>query len=262
MNTFLSSLLLVVTAASMLLAQEKTFSLYAATGYGFPLGGRYIGSSDERVQGALIESKDIYLNYGRGIKAEGGVIIDIMPKLGVQAGVEFSGGLPRYIKKDKTTNVAGDVTTTNAENRTALLGFKAVLLPRARIFDLLDIFTGAGLGLYLPFSSYKSVEEDLPVVGPTGTAIIEAKYEHLPTVALIGTLGAEFPLSESFILTADMTFQAMNVTITKVKITRDDADPTNVGTINYELNATDRNEPPKTPGSNLAVRVGFRVPLF
>jgi hypothetical protein len=249
-------------------SQQKPFSLFADVGYGFPFGGESIGPSNTFSGGNATPTKtrDVYLNYGTGIKAEAGAAYDLMKNVGLQAGFDFSGSAPRATVKTLSSNTVAGITTLDtitATYRYALVGVKCRIVPRFTVFDLFDMYTGVGIGLYFPSSEYnlKNVLVASSTTGTVKTTQTEhRKYTFDPSFGLTGAVGAEYPLLESLILTGEICFQAQSLTITKEDIDQSDfiATTTNY----YQYNVADRAAPPKVPASNWSIRFGVRVPLF
>ena len=126
---------------------DARFDIYGICGYGVPIGGYYIGSS-QKVQnvGTVLEEKDHYLNYGKGLHLEAGV--NIMTMKNVKAQVSFS-----YTRNIPSTKIEFENVTVSEFNNedkysTNLFGFKALLMPYFNAFDLIEMYTGVGVGFF------------------------------------------------------------------------------------------------------------------
>lgn len=237
----------------------KTLSLFTSVGYGFAVGGKWIGSSDKFNNNLdPSESHDVYLNAGRGLKFDVGAFYRMMQNVDVKACFAFTGSVPRTTTTTEAT--AGTVITKTVDTyKYATFGINALVVPRFTVFDLLDVFAGIGMGLAFPVSSS---EEVTTINAGTTTTTTTTKIEdsNLPEPVFIGELGAEYPIIKELILSCAVNIEAMTVTTTKQVVTQ--VESNDVTTINYEDHATDRAPTPATPATNVSIRLGVRVPIF
>jgi hypothetical protein len=232
---------------------EKKFDLYATTGYGFGVGGRNVGASQTFNGLTLTKREDHYQNFGWGIKIEGGADYLLMDNLYAQGGLCFNIGVPWI------DNVSDDGTTkTTTGYRWSTFGIKALLKPTFKLLDLFDVYTGFGLGLCFAFSS-----ADITQTTPTTTYSVKAIDSNTPGLVFIGSLGAEYPLNEYCIMYGELYCEQMSFTTTKTTYSNASPGGPYIDHIDYyQEDVTDRPPPPKTPGTNIAIRAGVRFPIF
>ena len=232
---------------------EKKFDLYLTTGYGFGVGGNYIGMSQTKVGGLPTMEEDHYQNFGWGIKLDGGVDYLLMDKLYVQGGLCVNFGVPGI--SNVLDDGAGSKTTVNYGWST--FGIKALVKPTFQLFDLFDVYTGFGLGLYFAMSG-----ADIKSTTLGGDFSSKAVDNNNPALAFIGSLGIEYPLNENIILFGELYCEMMSFTTTKTAYSNSTAPFYIDHIVYYQEDVTDRNPPPKTPGTNIAIRAGVRFPIF
>lgn len=256
---------------------EKKFSLYLAVGAGFSLGGEYVGPSLELVEqngppaNNIVEIDDEYLNLGRGLKIDLGATYRFLEHVDVVAGLNLSLGVP-YTSVEQTytdNTITPSFSSSLIEDyKHTQVGLKVLLQPRFKAFDLFDVYIGGGLGLY--FTSV-SIEREYSSAGVRYTETVDVDVK--AALPFIGRIGAEYPIADRLVIFLDGMYEAMNVTLQKVSLDGTstfpgtgtdqgglDRDPTTVET--FEKDATDRNAPTKYPASNIAIRLGVRIPLF
>ena len=70
-------------------------------------------------------------------------------------------------------------------------------------------------------------------------------------------------ISDKIAIYLDATYEAMNVTVQKIKYEETSFTPNPaVGVIDFDKDDITDPAPPKIPASNLAIRLGVRIPLF
>jgi len=251
---FLISILFLIINNINSYAEQKTFDLYLTTGYGFGAGGRFIGSSQTYDGLTLVSRKDHYQNFGQGIKIEAGMDYLASEKLYVQAGFSYSIGVP--IIEQKITAVG---TSTDIKYSWSTIGIKALAKPTFQLLDLFDVYAGFGIGLYFAISSC-----DIKVVAGSVENTAKGEDSNNPAFAIIGSLGLEYPIVENVIAFFEVYSEQMSFTTTKTEYTHSSfsTGPYTNHTEYYQKDVTDREPPPKIPGSNVALRIGVRVPIF
>jgi opacity protein-like surface antigen len=241
------------TSYSASLDTDSRFGLFAALGYGFPVGGRYLGDSElsREAGGDPVEEEDHFINVGQGMKIEAGVSYRFLERVRARVGVQFSGGVPRVEIVEENP---ARVTTENY--RWAMWGIKALVVPRFEVLELLDMYTGAGLGVFFTSASYN--------VTRTGGLTAQVDFENSPTIGFLGLFGVDFPIADNIVLFGELNLEAMRVTTREARIHDSDFDhgEYRAETIYYEDDATDREPRPRTPGTNVALRAGVRFDLF
>jgi hypothetical protein len=239
---------------------EKKFDLYVTTGYGFGVGGSYFEPS-QTYNPALIKREDHYRNFGWGIKLDGGADYMLMDKLYVQGGLCFNFGVPGITSVvDNPPLYLGSKTTVNYGWTT--FGIKALVKPTFQLFDLFNVYTGFGLGLFFAMS-YADIKSSTPV-GDYSAKSVDANN---PALAFIGCLGAEYPLNENIILYGELYCEQMSFTTTSTTYSNSTFAGAHGGdydnrTVFYHEDEAGSPQPPKTPGTNVAIRAGVRFPIF
>jgi hypothetical protein len=243
------------STASSSSSTDMKFSTYLAVGAGFSRGGDFVGKSrDIRTVGgadSYTNSDDEYLNLGHGLKIDVGASYRFLEHVDGLLGFNISLGVPRCDVETTTTFQAPALPTVVDEDvfHNAQFGFKLLVQPRFTVFSLIDVYVGGGIGLY-----WTSFSEDVKSTTGATTVTTTTDYGTKATVPFIGVLGAEYPLSKRFILFLDLTYEAMNVTVDKMKV--------GSVTTKYKRDSNDNNFENRIPASNVALRVGLRVPLF
>jgi len=231
---------------------SKKFSLLFSTGWGFGIGGvNNAGQVDLRSvtrdgSGNPIESKDYYLNFASGFRLGGGIQYRIMDNVDSRLEFQFTAGIPKMKVKDIDPTRPGQPEITDTYTRN-LFGMRLLALPAFRLFNLIDMHAGVGIGLFFASFTYERTGEPY-----------EGYLKTLPAFAFSGCIDMDYPIAEYFALFGGFSFDAMSFT---VKTQRETDDP---AVIHFEKNSIAPNEPtpPKIPGSNWAITVGARIPLF
>jgi hypothetical protein len=227
-------------------------SFSARIGYGLRIGGSsYVGSVEGETKiygtdGELIENKDHYLNYGQGLKAELAGNIELMRHVGAEVILAYTGNIPRtIIKHDSPTDKWKETW------RQASFGVKVMAVPRFRIIELIDMDLGFGAGIFFTRLSFT---DNSPA------AVNDGYIKTWPGIAFCGRIGAEFPLSESFAITAALSTETVAYTIKERRETRSSLvyqSDSNRGSLSSNVE-----RPEKIPGSNLALQLGARISIF
>jgi hypothetical protein len=243
--------MIVVSTATVLFAQgmtdknSKDFSLCGSLAYGFGVGGQWIDESVKYNGAAIQDKSDKYLNYGDGFKLELGGMYKLMEYLDAQAVFSYNAGVPSIEAVNQNVVPGTQVTNTYKTNT---FGIKAMVLPRVKILDLLDMYTGFGLGLYFGWLSWTNSE-----------TTFDGNYKTSPALAFCGTIGANYPVYNDLILYGEIALEQMSFTITSI-LSALDGRQTN---FEQDSKATSGVLPPdKIPGSNVAFRVGVKFPIF
>lgn len=245
---------------------DKKFSLFYSLGAGFSIGGASgvpeFGSleSGQRVDGNLQEIEDEYVNLGRGLKMDLGAAYKFHDHVQVLAAMALTIGLPKAGYKFETVNTTATTSSSESlEVTNSQFGLKVLLAPTFRIFELLDVYVAVGPGIYWNSVGYEYIEES--TIGSTTTREEETgTVEVKPSFPFIGMLGVEYPVADRLVLYLDACYEAMNVTVEEVKAEKSTFNDPTLET--YEKDDLTRSPPPKIPASNVAIRLGVRVPLF
>ena len=236
-------------------SKEKKFDLFLTTGYGFGVGGYQDSTQDFSATYSpnVTSREDHYRNFGWGIKIEGGADYKLMDHVYGQAALNYSFSA---VPGTKNVHDLTGVGTSSVDYHWSIFGIKAGIKPTFQILDLLDIYTNFGIGLY-----FASSGADLEATAAGITSTSKAKDSNTPSLTFISAIGAEYPITESVILYAEINCEQMSFTTTKTEYTQSTGAFDN-RVVNYEEGATDRPPPPKIPGTNVALRVGVRFPIF
>jgi opacity protein-like surface antigen len=238
-------------------AADKKMHLFLDIGYGFGVGGEIVGTSTEIRNGSMLKQDDLYLNYGQGIKIDGGASYRLLPSMDAQLGIQFSGGVPPVTENDKT-ELGAVTTTTEGKFHRSQLGFTLQGAPRFTVADLLDAYVRAGIGLFFTFSSQDWTTSSTGL----GTVTTKVDESNAATLGFVAGMGAEYPLTDILALYGELGFDMMTVRLKERTTTiTSDPNPTPDKDI-YEKDATDRDTPPKIPGSNFNVRIGVKVGIL
>jgi hypothetical protein len=221
---------------------SKTISLCGSIAYGFGMGGQWIDQSVSINGLAVQERSDKYLNYGDGFKLELGGLYKLMENLDGQAVFCYNSGTPSI--KAVTQRVNSLVTNIYSAD---MLGFKVMALPRVKIFDLLDMYTGFGMGLYFASLSWTN-----------SATTYQGNFRTSPALAFCGSIGVNYPVYNDLIVYGEIAIEQMSFTRTS-KLDAETGDQT---TYEQDSNANNITAPDKIPGSNIAFRVGVKFPIF
>lgn len=244
-------IILVLSMATALFAQDKSnrsskaFSLCGSIAYGFGMGGQLIDTSKKiDNQSTLQEKSGKYLNYGDGFKLELGGIYKLMENLDAQAVLSYNAGVPTISAVYENAETSTSFSNTYKANT---FGIKAMVLPRVKIFDLLDMYTGFGIGLY--FASLSWTYSETTVKGYFTTS---------PAIAFCGAIGVNYPVYNDLVVYGEMAIEQMNFTVTNILNAKDGK----LTTYEQDSQANNIQPPSKIPGSNVAFRVGAKFPIF
>jgi len=237
-------------------SKKERLNLFASVGYGIGVGSRYVGQSTTTntslTPGVVIEAKDHYYNIGSGIKLDGGAAIKLIDRLDAEIAAEYTAGIGSPEVEIRET-VAGAIASNVYSNSQVLL--RVCIVPNFSFLDLIDIYIGVGLGPVLTFAS-----EEIKQAG-VNTEIRE--FDNGVTIALLGKLGAYYPLNNFASLYAECGYEMMNVT--QNGYTPRDTNGNKTGTkveFAYDTYDQPNNIPVKTPGSNVTIRFGARIRIL
>ena len=242
---------LLLAAVSFIFAQDsETLNIFASLGFGFPTGGQ-VFSSHTYDDNTLTERKDNYFNYGQGIKLEAGIQYFMMENVALQLAFGFSGKVPRLeIQNNHNfTNAALLDSSISINYRSSLFGLKVLVVPRFEILELLNMYTGVGIGFFWNSLSY----ERSKTIG-TNVDNFDGKIKSSPALGLLGLLGIDIPLSDLMAVFGEVAFEQLSF---KWRKRIEDG-----LTINYEKDAANLDAPLRAPGSNWQIRAGIRFIVF
>jgi opacity protein-like surface antigen len=240
-----------ITANIFAEGNEK-LSVLGSIGYGFGIGGN-VYSSDDRVAPSA-ETK--YFNYGKGLKFDFGARFGIADNLKAQADFDMSFNVPKLEDVDKLIAT----TTTTTKYSSSMFGIKAKIIPEFEFLELINMYTGVGIGFY--WGSLKYESKTSTTVGATTTSTERTgKFVAAPSLGLTGFLGADFPLTSKLTLFGELGFDAVSFKWKK-EVVEKSPTPGDEGTHVFEKDDPRNPAPPKVPASNWQLRFGVRMGIL
>jgi hypothetical protein len=239
---------------------KVTLHLYGMLGYGFPLGGSYIpynpAETDVRTlirhtqsqtvdaQFRLTKTVDKYLNYGQGLKCQLGAEVGFLKNLAGDFSFVYTGGLP-FLRVEFESQAPNGITWTETYKKHCF-GITAAIKPKFMFLDLVEVYTGVGIGLYFTRLTFTNSD---PYIGA-----YDGFIKTRPALGFIGQLGSYYPLNDRLDFKGEIAFEALSFKTSQYHSTDQNL------TLQYVQNSTAANEypPVKVPGSNWALKVGIR----
>lgn len=244
------------------LSAQNLLNVYADIGYGFGMGGHFLGSSNTFLEEGLTESEDQFLNLGRGLKLELGTGYFLTPYMEGRVSLDFTFGVPSPTVQSKRK--LNDVTThdTLFEYSYFSWGFTTIVAPYFEVLELIDAYLGVGL-----IFNFASAGYDLTISQLQDGSLVEHYAEvdfDVPfALGFTGLMGFELPLSSYLYFFSEIRFEQINRKIREEKVTEISSELQDfVETIHYERDAVDRNPPPNIPASNWGLRFGLKLWLY
>jgi opacity protein-like surface antigen len=237
--------------------------VYGMLGYGFPVGGSIIPAdptrsldeqkahtqSQTKVAGnRFVETHDKYLNYGQGMKLELGAEIGLMKNVAADVSFEYTAGIP-FTRVNFKYNAPSGKTWVEKYKKQCF-GLSALVVPHFMFLDLIDVYTGVGIGFF--FNTLEFTNSDLDY------GLYDGYMKTKPTLGLLGAIGAIYPLADKIDLKVELAIEQLSFTLKELK-------PTDSQTIyHYTRNSIASNEyqPIKIPGSNWAIKVGVQYKIM
>lgn len=244
--------LMTIITAMTVRADYETFNIFGSIAGGFGLGG--VRDSSRVVENGITTSvTDQFFNYGSGFKIDLGCQYFMMEDVALQASFSLSMG-----GRFKISDEVGDSHTTTTYKR-RLYGIKVGVVPRFEALDLIDVYTGVGIGFYWNSRPFEKVFEN-----PQGTQESKGKITSSPTFGFHGLLGMDYPLTDQFTLFGEIGFELMRFNLKKYIIKETNITTEEPGTTFYNKDDTDSDNlaPEKVPGSNFQIRIGIRYAIF
>jgi opacity protein-like surface antigen len=246
----MKKIVMLIALSAFLLSAETPqksdiLNIFGAVGIGFKTGGELFVSTERNTVGEITKETDSYLNYGQGFKIDVGTQYFTMPNLAIQAAFSVSFGIPGFETEDKIASVFDSTTKYSRD----LFGIKLQVVPHFEVLELLNMYTGVGLGFFWNRLHYQAT-----VVRPVlGTTTEKGKIISSPSMGFTGMLGADYPISDAVSAFAELAFEQVSFKWKKKVV-----DGTNKTTF-FEEDAPNTQPPPKVPGSNWQVRIGIRL---
>ncbi|KMQ51656.1 hypothetical protein CHISP_1413 [Chitinispirillum alkaliphilum] len=238
-------------------AEPQFLNIYGNLGYGFGMGGYYIGSSDTyHGNNDPIETKDHFLNLGHGFKMEVGSGIMILPFLETRISFDLTLGAPSPEIRSRRTNEI--VEDTVIDYSYSSRGLRVIFAPYFELIDNVEMYLGVGM----VFNSVRSKQEiTITISEPEILRTAEIVQEIPLAIGFTGVAGIEFPIAESISFMGEIRFEQMNHKLQREQVESLFNFP-DIRTISYEQDDTERNPPPNIPGSNWGIRLGLKLWLL
>jgi opacity protein-like surface antigen len=231
---------------------DEKLSLLGSIGFGVGIGGDVYSSDDN----AKPSTETKYFNYGKGLKFDLGARFGLADNLKAQADFDMSFNVPKLKDVDKPLAT----TTTTTTYSSSMFGIKAKIVPEFEFLELINMYTGVGIGFYWGSLKYES-NTSTTVGGITASSKRVGKYVAAPALGLTGFLGADFPLSSKLTLFGELGFDAASFKWKK-EVIEESPITGEVGTHNFEKDDPNKDAPPKVPASNWQIRVGVRMGIL
>lgn len=235
--------------ANIVAEGDEKISLLGSIGFGAGIGGNVYSSDDATKPSA--ETK--YFNYGKGLKFDFGARFGLADNLKAQADFDISFNVPKL----EIVNKPIATTTETTKFSSSMFGIKAKIIPEFEFLELINMYTGVGIGLYWGTFKYES-KTSTTIGSITTSSEREGKFVAAPSLGLSGFLGADFPLSSKLTLFGELGFDAVSFRWKKEVVEKSPV-ASEVGTRNYEKDDPNNLPPPKVPASNWQIRVGVRM---
>lgn len=235
---------------------------FVSLGYNFPVGRIFVDNSIDSsfISGAVSELDDHYLNYGRGIDLSAGIFVRMMDSVDARLSFDATFGTPA-VEVERRLQTSG--TTSQIDHysyRHSLVALKAAATPRFRVVELLDVYTGVGMGLYLSLSSFEHTYSET-IGSVTGTFNETVTYNASPRLGFFGLLGAEYPISERVVIIAELDFETLSAKRKSQKVEADDGFPQPTRPATFVKDSPDNAPPQYIPASNWGLHIGVKIPL-
>lgn len=243
--------LICIMAASAIRADDDTFSLFGAIGAGFGMGGRLYTSTT--LENGNTQEKDHFFNYGNGMKIDLGCRYFLMDDVALLGSFEYSAGIPKLEHK---MQVIGSQTTT--EYGFHMFGIKVCVAPRFEVLDLIDMYTGAGIGFFWNARSFETKNSTLTTI----VSEYSGKITSAPTLGFVGLLGADYPMNDKITLFGEIAFEQVRFNLKRYVIEKSTDANNSTGTTYYSEDDSNNLPPEKVPGSNWQLRFGVRFALI
>lgn len=225
----------------------ETLNVYGSIGFGIPTGGQLYPSIKTN-QDVVVEEKDSYFNFGRGLKLDLGAQYFVMENIAIQAGLGISGNVPRL----KTFNETSDLKE-NTTYRSSLWGLKALVVPHFELLELVTMYTGVGIGFFWNSMKYERKDETIMGGEVISSVTTKGKIKTSPKFAFLGLAGVNYPLTDLISLYGEVAFEQMSFTIKK------QVEGNNTIVFEKDSNLP---SPVRIPGSNWQLRLGVRYSVL
>ncbi len=235
-------------------ADYETLNLFGSIGAGFGMGGQWYESSES--SGSTTNVTDHFYNYGAGMKFEFGCQYFMMDDVALQPSFSYSAGIPGFDVKVREQN--GSSTTTTFGRH--LFGLKVQIVPRFEVLDLLDVYTGVGLGLFWN-SRHFTIDQTIVANGIRMRNETKGKITSSPTLGFLGMFGTDYPLNDRLTLFGEFAFEQIRFNLKKYVID-EGVEGGSKQIYDEDNNDPDYLNPVKVPGSNFQIRAGVRFAVW
>ncbi len=232
-------------------AEDETLNIFGSVGAGFGVGGRLYRSTESINNNTTVT--DRFFNYGSGAKFDLGCQYFMMENVALQTSFGYSVGLPF----EQKSVVALNTTITTYKGH--MFGVKAMIVPRFEILELLDLYTGVGLGFFWNSRPFKAVS--VTEIGQTEISQeAKGKITSKPALGFLGQLGADYPLNDNLTLFGEVAFEEVSFNLSKFKV--EESSIPGISSDTYLENDASNLPPEKVPGSNWQIRIGVRYSII
>ncbi len=238
------------------LSAQDFLNVYGNVGYGFGMGGYFVGSSntflDEEEVSASTE--DHFLNLGHGVKFELGCGVMLLPFLEARVALDLTQGAPSpTINSFRSIDDATQDTVIDYSYSS--YGLRVIFAPYFEVFDLVYMYIGTGI----VFNSVRSVQEiTITTTEPDQLQTATLVNEIPLAIGFTGVTGFELPLTETISFMGEIRFEQMNHKLMRQRVDTVFNFP-DMRTVTFEQDDVEREPPPNIPGTNWGVRVGLKV---
>jgi opacity protein-like surface antigen len=242
-------------------AADGQVTPFASLGYNFPTGRIFVDNSiDSSFSGAVSNLDDHYLNYGRGFDLSAGVFVRMMDSVDARLSFDATFGAPPVEVEQRLQINPTNSQTNHYSYKHSLVSLKAAATPRFRVVELLDVYMGVGMGLYLSLSSFEHTSSN--TVGSVTSSFNETvTFNASPRLGFFGLVGAEYPLSERVVIIGELDFETLSAKRTSQKVKADNGFPDPKRPATYVKDSPDNAPPLYIPASNWGLHIGVKVPL-
>jgi hypothetical protein len=171
-----------------------------------------------------------------------------MKNVAADVSFEYTAGIPFTRVKFENNTSTGNTWVEKYKKQ--CFGIKALVVPHFMFLDLIDVYTGVGIGVF--FNTLKYTNSD------SRFGMYDGYMKTKPTIGLLGAIGGIYPLSDRIDLKGELAFEQLSFTLKELK-------PTDSPKIfHYTRNSVASNEyqPIKIPGSNWAIKVGVQYKIM
>jgi opacity protein-like surface antigen len=180
-----------------------------------------------------------------------------MENLGLQADIEISLGAPGFETNDRLIDTAGAPYDSSTKYTRNLYGIKFMVVPRFEVVELLNMYTGVGLGYF-----WNSLHYEISRSAQAGTTTEKGRIVSSPTLGFTGLIGADYPISDIVSIFGEIAFDQVSFRWKKQIVETTNIKDHKIGTSFFEEDDPSNPAPLKVPGSNWQIRIGARFNIL